>query len=138
VYTYSFQGSTPIEQVSDSTALVEPQSTSVYIVSVSDGCGVEASDTIRVTVETCDLVAYNTFSPNGDGKNDFFTITNIEAYPGSTVYLFSRWGKKVFEQTDYKNDWTGSDVLTSGTYYYVVEPNDGSEPLKGYVTVFRE
>jgi hypothetical protein len=28
--------------------------------------------------------------------------------------------------------------LTSGTYFYVVEPNDGSEPLKGYVTVFRE
>jgi gliding motility-associated-like protein len=138
VYTYSFDGTSPIEQVSDSTALVEPQSSSVYIVSVSDGCGVEASDTIRVTVETCELLAYNTFSPNGDGKNDFFTISNIEAYPGSTVSLFSRWGKKVFEQTDYKNDWSGSDVLTSGTYFYVVEPNDGSEPLKGYVTVFRE
>lgn len=138
IYTYSFDGTSPIEQVSDSTALVEPEASSVYIVTVTDGCGIEASDTIRVTVETCELVAYNAFSPNGDGKNDNFTISNIEAYPGSTVYLYSRWGKKVFEQTDYKNDWTGSDVLTSGTYYYVVEPNDGSEPLKGYVTVFRE
>jgi gliding motility-associated-like protein len=138
IYTYSFEGNSPIEQVSDSTALVEPEASSVYIVTVTDGCGIEASDTIRVTVETCELVAYNAFSPNGDGKNDYFTISNIEAYPGSTVYLYSRWGKKVFEQTDYKNDWTGSDVLTSGTYYYVVQPNDGSEPLKGYVTVFRE
>jgi gliding motility-associated-like protein len=138
VYTYEFDGPGTIDQVTDTTALVQPTSTTSYIITVTDGCGTSATDTLKVTVETCNLTTYNTFSPNGDGKNDYFYITNIEAYPGSTVYLYTRWGKKVFEQTDYKNNWTGSDVLTSGTYYYVVEPNNGSEPLKGYVTVFRE
>jgi gliding motility-associated-like protein len=138
VYTYTFEGPGEINQVTDTTALVEPTTTTSYVITVTDGCGTSASDTLRVTVETCNLTAYNTFSPNGDGKNEYFTITNIEAYPGSTVYLYTRWGKKVFEQTDYQNDWSGSDVLTSGTYYYVVAPNDGSEPLKGYVTVFKE
>lgn len=138
IYTFNFEGPGTINQVTDTTALVEPTSTTSYIITATDGCGISASDTLKVTVEVCNLTTYNTFSPNGDGKNDYFYITNIEAYPGSTVYLYTRWGKKVFEQTDYKNDWTGTDVLTSGTYYYVVEPNNGSEPLKGYVTVFRE
>jgi hypothetical protein len=39
---------------------------------------------------------------------------------------------------DYKNNWTGDDALISGTYYYVVEPNDGTKQLKGFVTVFKE
>jgi gliding motility-associated-like protein len=137
-YTYQFDGPGAINLNTDSTALVNPSSPSTYFVTVTDGCGNTASDSLRVLLKNCELIVPNAYSPNGDGKNELFTITNIEFYPGSTVYLYTRWGKKVFEQTDYKNDWSGSDVLTSGTYFYVVEPNDGSEPLKGYVTIFLE
>jgi len=138
IYTYDFDGPGDITFLSDTTATVTVSGPSQYIVTVTDGCGTIAVDTITVNVEACELIAYNAFSPNGDGKNDFFTIPSIQYYPGSTVYIFNRWGKKIFEKTDYQNDWSGSDVLTSGTYYYVIDPGDGSQQLKGYVTVFKD
>lgn len=137
-YTYVWSGPAPINALNDSVSVVGPTTTTSYFVVVTDQCGVTASDSMLVEVQNCDLKASNAFSPNGDGKNDFFTIENIEYYPGSIVYLYSRWGKKVFEQVDYKNNWTGDDSLISGTYYYVVEPNDGTKQLKGFVMVFKE
>jgi gliding motility-associated-like protein len=118
--------------------LAGPTTTTDYYITVTDQCGEVGFDTLKVLVQNCDITASNAFSPNGDGKNDFLTFENIQYYPGSIVYLYSRWGKKVFEQIDYNNDWNGGDVLISGTYYYVVEPNDGTEPLKGFVMVFKE
>ena len=137
-FTYVWSGPAPITAVNDSVSVVGPTTSTTYYVVVTDQCGVTASDSMVVEVQNCDLKASNAFSPNGDGKNDFFTIENIEYYPGSTVYLYSRWGKLVFEQVDYKNNWTGDDSLISGTYYYVVEPNDGTKQLKGFVAVFKE
>lgn len=137
-FTYLWLGPAPITAINDSISAVGPTTTTTYFVVVTDQCGVTASDSMQVVVQNCDLKASNAFSPNGDGINDFFTIVNIEFFPGSIVYLYSRWGKKVFEQVDYKNNWSGDDALISGTYFYVVEPNDGTEPLKGYVAVFKE
>lgn len=137
-FTYVWSGPAPITAVNDSVSTVGPTTSTTYYIVVTDQCGVSASDSMVVEVQNCDLKASNAFSPNGDGKNDFFTIENIEYYPGSTVYLYSRWGKLVFEQVDYKNNWSGDDALISGTYYYVVEPNDGTKQLKGFVAVFKE
>lgn len=77
------------------------------------------------------------FSPNGDGFNDFFAVANIEYYPNNTVYVYNRWGKKVLEQSAYKNDWGAGNDVTAGTYFYVVDPGDGTDFLKGYVTIFK-
>jgi gliding motility-associated-like protein len=137
-FSYVWSGPATITAVNDSVSSVGPTTSTTYFIVVTDQCGVTASDSMVVEVQNCDLKASNAFSPNGDGKNDFFTIENIEYYPGSTVYLYSRWGKLVFEQVDYKNNWTGDDALISGTYYYVVEPNDGTKQLKGFVAVFKE
>lgn len=79
----------------------------------------------------------NVFSPNGDGKNDFFTIPFLIGYPGNNVAVFNRWGGKVFEGDNYNNDWDG-DNLPSGTYFYVVTAPTLEEPLKGSVTLIRE
>jgi len=91
-----------------------------------------------VSTQSCELQVGNAFSPNGDGKNDFFEIANIQYFPNNTVVLFNRWGKKVFEETAYSNNWgSGSDV-TAGTYFYVVDPGDGSAMMKGYVTILKD
>ena len=137
-YTYVWSGPAPIAALNDSVSLAGPTTTTDYYITVTDQCGEVGFDTLKVMVQNCDITASNAFSPNGDGKNDFLTFENIQYYPGSIVYLYSRWGKKVFEQMDYNNDWNGGDVLISGTYFYVVEPNDGTEPLKGFVMVFKE
>lgn len=59
----------------------------------------------------------NVITPNGDGANDKFVITNLEYYPGARLFIFNRWGQQLYESMDYKNDWT-AEGLTAGNYFY--------------------
>lgn len=77
----------------------------------------------------------NVFTPNGDGHNDAFSILNIEHYPNSTLEVYTRWGRKVFSSTSYRNEWDGADQ-PDGVYYFVFRRNDGQE-FKGSVTILR-
>jgi gliding motility-associated-like protein len=138
VYAYNWTGPGVITLINDSISSVSPTEETDYIVTVSDGCNTITSETLTVSTQSCELKAGNAFSPNGDGKNDFFEVANIQYYPNNTVVLFNRWGKKVFEQTSYMNDWGSDSDVTAGTYYYVVDPGDGSPIMKGYVTVLKD
>ena len=77
----------------------------------------------------------NLFTPDGDGKNDFFEIGLIDQYPGTSVSIFNRWGEKEFSSKDYKNEFGGKDLL-EGVYYYSVKRSDGTE-FNGYVYLRR-
>ena len=83
------------------------------------------------------VVIYNLVTPDGDGKNDYFIIDNINRYPNNRVEIYNRWGVKVFETTQYDTNGDGSSnvfrgysdgkitidkkkKLPSGTYYYIV------------------
>jgi len=83
----------------------------------------------------CETIIPNVFTPNGDGHNDSFSILNIEHYPNSTLQVFARWGRKVFESNNYRNQWNGAD-LADGTYFFIFKRNDGQE-FKGSVTILR-
>ncbi len=93
---------------------------------------------------TTDINVYNAISPNGDGINDFLRIGNIELYPDNNVTVYTRWGDKVFEMSNYDNIdnvFVGiSNVgkkkeLLEGTYYYVVEKGDGSKNENGFIVI---
>ncbi|HPH82750.1 MAG TPA: choice-of-anchor L domain-containing protein [Flavobacteriales bacterium] len=137
-YTYYWSGPPVINKSTDSTSYASPETTTKYWIDVYDGCNTVATDTLYVTVESCELEVGNAFSPNSDGKNDYFEIANIIYYPESTVFLYNRWGKKVLEQKAYQNNWGGDDEVTAGTYFYVVDPGDGTSILKGTVTIFKD
>ena len=79
----------------------------------------------------------NVFSPDGDGYNDYLKIPFLGGFPGNTVVIFNRWGKKVYEATDYKDNWDGGD-LPAGTYFYVVNAPNMKNELKGSVTILRK
>ncbi|MGZ4037522.1 MAG: gliding motility-associated C-terminal domain-containing protein, partial [Bacteroidia bacterium] len=91
--------------------------------------------------EPCQIVVYNGVTPNGDGANDFFYIENIEQFPGNKVYIYNRWGLKLDEISNYdnlSNYWKGTikhngDVAPSGTYFYVIDLNNGTKPIKGWL-----
>jgi gliding motility-associated-like protein len=89
----------------------------------------------------------NGFSPNGDGKNDFFVIGGIEALPGNSLKVYNRWGNIIYSAVDYENNWNGTsqsqlniqgDELPTGTYYYVFETNNKNvDVLTGFVYIKR-
>jgi gliding motility-associated-like protein len=86
-----------------------------------------------------------TFSPNGDGINDFFVIPAIVDYPQNEFTVFNRWGAKVYSKVNYDNTWDGrsisaglnSDVLPEDTYFYVLKLGDGTRVLKGFIYIKR-
>ncbi|MBI1227112.1 MAG: T9SS type B sorting domain-containing protein [Bacteroidetes bacterium] len=86
--------------------------------------------------------APNIITPNGDGRNDHFTVPCLETtYTNNNVRIFNRWGDKVFEQDGYKNDWDSSykgSLLPPGTYFYLIQlDKSSSEVMQGYFTITR-
>jgi gliding motility-associated-like protein len=110
-----------------------PTGNGTFVVAVQEGCGAIDRDTINITVEDCDVVPPNVFTPNGDGQNEMLVFTGLDKFPGSRLYVYNRWGGKIYENMDYHNDWNGGGV-NDGTYYYVLEISDGSK-MTGFVTI---
>lgn len=73
------------------------------------------------------VIIPNVFSPNGDGINDIFYITNIPAL--SQLQILNRWGNIVYQSTSYQNDWKGTNTsgqtISDGTYFYILQTPDG-------------
>ncbi|MDG1477823.1 MAG: gliding motility-associated C-terminal domain-containing protein [Vicingaceae bacterium] len=83
-----------------------------------------------------DIVIPNVISPNGDGSNDFLVFTNLEFRSGNKLTVLNRWGGKIFETENYKNDWSGGDH-SEGTYFYILTVDDLDDPIKGTFTLFK-
>ncbi|MFT2010741.1 ice-binding family protein [Pontibacter sp. 13R65] len=78
------------------------------------------------------------FSPNGDGINDTWVISNITQYQNQ-VTLFNRLGSEVYRKSNYQNDWNGNN-LEAGTYFYRVtvrQCDNTNREYTGYVMIFR-
>jgi gliding motility-associated-like protein/uncharacterized repeat protein (TIGR01451 family) len=81
----------------------------------------------------------NVFTPNGDGRNDTFTIPDIAQYQQNELVIINRWGGQVYQAKNYQNNWTG-DKLDDGTYFYslkVKNSNGEEQEYKGYITMLR-
>ena len=101
------------------------------------------TSTINVTLNV-DITIYKAFSPNEDGVNDRWIITNAESFPNIDIMVFNRWGTKLYhsQNGEYTRDtaWDGTyngENLPVATYYFLVDKKDGSEPFSGPVTLIR-
>ncbi len=106
-----------------------------------DNC-VQAVVTIVIGADA-PCVAPTIMTPNFDGVNDFFTIPCLANHPNSKITIFNRWGDEVYWTDNYQNDWAGTYIandqnLPVGTYFYLLEVNDGlGTILSGYIFVQR-
>jgi gliding motility-associated-like protein len=104
----------------------------------------------------CEVFIPNGFSPNDDGINDYFVIDYCEDLPNVKVEIYNRWGNLVFEKEGYGNidrwgtvlAWwdgrssngmnVGKEKLPAGTYFYILNFNDGNmEPKAGTIFLNR-
>ena len=106
-----------------------------------------ANDSDTASIEPTCLVFYNEFSPNGDGVNETFEIDCISRYPNNTLKIYNRWGNLVFQAQGYNNEFAGisngraviqkEEFLPVGTYYYILDLGDGSEPIADWLYINR-
>lgn len=111
------------------------------IVTAQDGI---TTKTYTVTIykgePPADMIANNVITPNGDGKNDYWVIKDIELYPQNNVVVFDKGGRTVFEKRGYRNEWDGTlngAALAEGTYYFVVDLGPNLRKFKGYIAIVR-
>ncbi len=102
---------------------------------VTDSCGYNkaAYEVINV-LPPCNVLIPNVITPNGDGVNEYFIIKNLEHHPNTAVTIYDRWGLKVYETSNYNNDWK-ADGSSDGTFFYVVDVPDDKK-YSGFITVY--
>ncbi|KYG80081.1 hypothetical protein AWW67_12330 [Roseivirga seohaensis] len=115
--------------------IIEVQAAGEYVLSASNSCGEVVSEKITIGKETIgEVFIPNTFTPNGDGKNDFFEIDS--KIVGAHLKVVDRWGGVVFSHLDYQNDWYGQG-LKDGTYYYLINHPCLDKDIKGWVQIVK-
>jgi len=88
---YRWEPSTGLDNNTIPDPIASPVEPIRYYVYGTNQYGCEESDSVFIDVIE-DIRAYNVFSPNGDGVNDFFDIENAERFPEMVVEVYSRWG----------------------------------------------
>lgn len=146
-YTYSWtcnQEDCYIVSESDNTLTINPDSTVTYNVQITDANGIVSNqDSITVNVVNCHVIELNIptgFTPDGDGIHDVWLIDRISYVDNVVVEVYNRLGQQVFRSEGYTDPWNGSsggNDLPVGTYYYIVNVDNGSRIFKGSVTILR-
>lgn len=118
----------------------------IYLIATgTNGCsGLDSMQLIINNPRGAELIelenVYNLFTPNSDGRNDAWDITNIIDGRGCEILIMNRWGSTVFESKTFNGTWDGNDSggnpVPDGTYYYILSC-DQSVILKSAITVIR-
>jgi len=129
--TYSWGPSEGLSSTTIAEPIASPEATTTYQLTVTSAGGCESYDEVTVVVEV-PIYVPNTFTPNGDGYNDYWEITNMSRYPSAKVTVYDRWGQKVFNVVGYTNDkrWDGTNrglKLPAATYFYVIDLQTGND-----------
>jgi gliding motility-associated-like protein len=84
----------------------------------------------------------NTFTPNGDGKNDVFYVYG-NAIAKVQMRIYNQWGQFIYESLQLQNGWDGTfkgQVQPNGVYVYYIDLvlTDGTKTRrKGTITLLR-
>jgi len=95
---------------------------------------------LELAVQNCEgpFEISNIVTPNEDGQNDTWKISDYTQIAGCTTIIYNRWGQPVYQSNDYQNEWGGTkegEPLPDGVYYYSIKCSDTE--YKGTVNLFR-
>ena len=137
-YLVSINGGAYIVPTSGSTGTVhvivalEPVQTitiSVIALGVNSCQNSEAQKTATTLVD--EIFIPNTFTPNGDGKNEAFKVYG-NVIERMTMKVFNQYGQLIYESNDLSAGWDGrhkGKLQPIGVYFYAIrlQLKDGSE-----------
>jgi gliding motility-associated-like protein len=97
----------------------------------------------RTRKEISQIEVNNSFTPNGDGKNDTWGVPDLRFYSGVQIVVMERSGQRVFSTDNPDRRWDGTSiyngrVLPVGTYYWIIEVKETGEVRRGMVNLLRK
>lgn len=117
-----------------------------YFVKVADANGCIDSATVDILYNNC-CTPYipNAFTPNGDGRNDYYRVEYKGDMDLKEMYIYNRYGQRVFSSANVNKTWDGTyngRVVDAGTYFYYIRILCGNVRkreliFKGDVTLIR-
>lgn len=96
-----------------------------YRLDATNHCGTSMAS-VNLDVVKCSYCFFvpNAFSPNGDGNNDVFKITPTCLFSKYKLFIYNRWGQRVFISYNIQDSWDGTfkgQDVQMGTYFYVLD-----------------
>lgn len=147
---FSWTPTTGVSNPADPNPLITPSATTTYALKFSSAAfPCIKTDSIRITVvdpstlDCKDILLPTAFTPNGDGLNDTYGISNpFVAGEILAFQIFDRWGNIIFETVNPLEKWDGSyrgQPVNPGVFLYRIKFRcQGKEDLlSGSVTVIR-
>lgn len=131
--------------------VLTPHADLQYVIKVTNAAGCVSYDSLRVTIicRAARISVPSAFTPNADGRNDYFMVLGRGIKEVKHFAVFDRFGNILFERSHQPATETGFDgwngtykdrPMPSGTYVYVAEVVcDTGEvfPYKGTVVLIR-
>jgi len=107
------------------------------------GCSDSTRKTLTV-LDHCFIDVPTAFTPNNDGRNDFFWPHNALKADNYQFKVYNRWGQLVFQSRNWQEKWDGrisGQVQPTGVYVWMLSytHRDTKQPVfkKGTVTLIR-
>lgn len=96
--------------------------------------GCTTTDTVMVSLKDCPKPFLpNIITQSPDGKNDTFQPQHLA--PGKWhLQIVNRWGIRIFETDNYRNNWPEHRVM-AGTYFYLLHNPATGQKYKGWLEV---
>jgi gliding motility-associated-like protein len=111
-------------------------------VQIIDDKGCKAETAFHI--DEIEMIPNKFFTPNSDGENDRWYITNVEFYPESQVHIYDRHGKELASYTarEFINNkgWDGmywGKQMTATDYWYVIEVHETAKRMTGHFLLRR-
>jgi large repetitive protein len=120
-YKYNWKTTPP-----QSSARIEKLIAGWYFIDIKDDNDCALKDSIRIAEGTCCQQVFipNVFSPNGDDKNETFSLISSADMEIKQFEVYNRWGNRVWFTFKKSDEWDGrikGAAAESGTYFYILK-----------------
>jgi gliding motility-associated-like protein len=117
----------------------------IDFITEDNSCSPNRFDTVSVAITLKNKIANfdllkpaNVFTPNGDGKNDDFSLQDLPedncTEKFEFIEIYDRWGQSVYKSTERNFKWTGGQYSAS-EYHYLIKFTE--HQFKGWVDLIR-
>jgi len=119
------------------------EANTIITLTVTDPFGCTATQSMEIDPNSCCTVFLpNAFTPNGDGRNDFFRPIYNGYHHFHVFQIMNRWGQIIFTAENNNVQWDGNYngvPQDMGVYYYYLKYDCGGKTIeeKGDVTLIR-